>query len=273
MLAGGCAASQAAEPSTLPRADGGADEAALRAELAAQGQRIGELETRLALLEEESRSARTAFKPEQTVRIGERRAAKAREKEEVLDDEEDSEAPASGLPVLRLTGQPRRPQPEPLTLPSPPPGVETRVPVVPLPEARARSLLASTGGAPTAAGDPKHEYGAALSLLSARRYDEALDAFAAFIAAHPQHRLTDNALYWRGMAHYALHRYGEAAREFEGVIERFPDSNKASESLLKLGMCHRRLGDEARAQVYFERVRKQYPNSDAARVASREGSS
>jgi tol-pal system protein YbgF len=85
--------------------------------------------------------------------------------------------------------------------------------------------------------------------------------------------LSAGATYWRGEVYYAQRRYREALQEFETVVSRYAQNGKAADSLLKLGMCHQRLGDQTSAQRYFRQVIEQYPTSDAARIASREGSS
>jgi tol-pal system protein YbgF len=155
--------------------------------------------------------------------------------------------------------------------PAPPPGVATSLAVVPLPGARSEQVLerAEAGGQEQA----RAEYRAALALLRTRRYTDALAAFDIFLQRHPEHALSDNAVYWRGEAHYAERRYEQALQQFAAVLTRFPDSNKAADSLLKVGLCHLRLGNRVEAARYFERVREQYPNSVAAQSAPREGSS
>jgi tol-pal system protein YbgF len=234
----------------------------------AQEQRVRELEARIALLEQEARAARsTPVKPTETVRIGARRR-----EPDVAHGE-----PAEARPVIRL--HEHREAPEPLALPAPPPGVPTRLAVVPLPGEAAKAMPATKTAPPRhvsaagEAGDPREDYRAALGLLRARNFEAALAAFEAFVARHPGHALTDNAVYWQGEAHYAERRYREALEQFESLVAHYPRSNKLADALLKIGLCHRRLGDGERAAQYFHRVREQYPNSDAARIASREGSS
>jgi tol-pal system protein YbgF len=108
-------------------------------------------------------------------------------------------------------------------------------------------------------------YDAAMALVNAKRYDRALDAFAAFLVRWPDHPYADNAMYWRGESYYALGDYRRAAEQFEGVLARFPAGNKAPDALLKLGMSHLKLGDPASAKASFDRLTELYPQSDAAR--------
>ena len=108
-------------------------------------------------------------------------------------------------------------------------------------------------------------YDAAIALVNAKRYDRALDAFAAFLVRWPDHPYADNAMYWRGESYYALGDYRRAAEQFEGVLERFPAGSKAPDALLKLGMSHLKLGDPASAKASFDRLTELFPQSDAAR--------
>jgi tol-pal system protein YbgF len=263
----GCAGAAANSRASSRPAPAAPKLAQLEERAKAQEQRVRELESRIALLEQEARAARAApVKPTETVRIGARRRGSV-----------EQDAAPEPRTVIRLHEEQQRP--EPLVLPTPPPGVATRLAVVPLPGEGAKAMPSSKV-TPLAAGargdggdDPREQYRAALRLLRAREFGAALAAFQEFLTRHPGHALSDNAVYWQGEAHYAERRYGDALEQFEAVIARYPRSNKLADALLKIGLCHRRLGDDGRAAKYFQRVREQYPNSDAARIASREGSS
>jgi tol-pal system protein YbgF len=124
----------------------------------------------------------------------------------------------------------------------------------------------ASGAARPGALDPaaKRDYEAALSMVTARQYDAALDALAAFLVKYPDHPYADNALFWRGECYYAKGDYLHAAEQFEGVFTRFPAGNKAPDALLKLGMSRMKLGDPAKAKEIFDRLAQTYPQSDAA---------
>ncbi|MGH7437096.1 MAG: tol-pal system protein YbgF [Polyangiaceae bacterium] len=111
----------------------------------------------------------------------------------------------------------------------------------------------------------KPAYDAALALVTAHKYPEALDALAAFLVRWPDHPYADNAMYWRGECYFAQGDYTRAAEQFDGVLTRFPAGNKAPDALLKLGMCAARTGDSARARELFARLARDYPQSAAAR--------
>jgi tol-pal system protein YbgF len=113
--------------------------------------------------------------------------------------------------------------------------------------------------------DAKNSYDAALGLVNAKHYTEALDALAGFLVRWPDHPNADNAMYWRGECYFAQGDYADAAKEFEGLLARFPMGNKAPDALLKLGISEQRLDDAPLARRRFDRLRREFPHSDAAK--------
>ena len=116
-------------------------------------------------------------------------------------------------------------------------------------------------------------YRRALSLIREERFDDALVELDAFLAAHPSHPYSDNALFWCGEIHYLRHEYGLAQQYFERIDKLYPWGNKAPDALYRLGQIYLRRGDKARARSYFDKVREQFPNTAAARLALREDAS
>ena len=262
----GCAASSSAPPAANAATAGAEPTAGALARLAqaseAQERRVAELEARLSLLEQESRGSRAqpvaSFKPVESVHIG----APRRERLPHIESE------ATEVPVVRL--HEAAPEfVEPLSLPAPPLGVNAKLGVVPLPGERAAKAVADQ----TVPGTARDRYRAALGLVRERRWDDAERVLSALLAEQPASELNVSAMYWRAEVYYAQRRYREALAEFESVLSRAVPSTKTANSLLKVGLCHLRLGDQSTAQRYFRQVIEQYPTSDAARIASREGSS
>jgi tol-pal system protein YbgF len=112
--------------------------------------------------------------------------------------------------------------------------------------------------------EARKAYDAALALVSARNYDAALDALAAFLVKWPDHPYADNAMYWRGECYFAKGDYAHAQEQFAGVVDRFPAGNKAPDALLKLGMSAAKAGDPAKARDAYARLAREYPQSQAA---------
>jgi tol-pal system protein YbgF len=139
------------------------------------------------------------------------------------------------------------------------------------PRAKGPEVETVDDGTGTSAGavslDPeaKRAYDAAMALVSARQYDRALDALAAFLVRWPDHPYADHAMYWRGECYFARGEYARAAEQFEGVVARFPTGAKAPDALLKLGITRQRMADSTRAREAFERLAREFPQTDAAR--------
>jgi tol-pal system protein YbgF len=123
-----------------------------------------------------------------------------------------------------------------------------------------------SGGAPSAL-DPeaKRAYDAALALVNAKKYPQALEALAGFLVKWPDHPNADNAMFWRGECYYAQGQYAQAVEQFEGTIARFPLGNKLPDAILKLGLSRQHMGDPAGARAQFERLRRDFPHADATR--------
>ena len=276
LMLSACGAAAPRHPDAKPGVNANAL-ARLERESQAQATRVAELEARIALLEADARQLRDAAaapkRSTETVRIS---AAARREQEE--------RASVDDVPLVRLHEAELEPEASariemPLALPQRPAGVEARLPVVPLPDLRAGqpsaidALPPPRPGESKADADARERYRVALRSLQQRRFEQAGDALSAFLDVYPAHALSDGATYWLGEVRYAQRRYAEALQQFQAVLKVFPQSSKRAGSLLKAGLCQKHLGDESSARRYFEQLREQFPNSDAARIASREGSS
>ena len=112
--------------------------------------------------------------------------------------------------------------------------------------------------------EARKAYDAALALVNARQYTQALDAFAGFLLRYPDHPYAANAMYWRGECYFAQGDYVRAVEQFEGVITRFPLGNKTPDALLKLGICQQKLQNPTKAKEYFDRLTRDWPRSDPA---------
>lgn len=252
-------------------------------ELARQRDRIRELEAMVGVaqgeasaLREHVRSLETALRS-QTTRI-----EPARQCEEPMIVEEAPEEPQRSRPVLRLYGPPPIPEvPIPPILAAPPPaslrlpvaiapGMDPELGVPPIPEVPVPVMRPPEPPPPPRDDGAVTAYRAALTHLSAQRFEQALAGLDAFLRDYPRHSYADNALYWRGEIHYARRDYRRAIAELSALVERYPNGNKVPEALLRIGLCYEHMGDRVRARQVLERLRRQYPDSVAARMAARE---
>ena len=113
------------------------------------------------------------------------------------------------------------------------------------------------------------EYQAAYALLSPqqKRYDEAAQAFADFVANYPNDQLTPNAQYWLGEAYYVSQRNTEALQAFGVVVDKYPGSTKAPGALFKVGRLQQAAGEPDAARASYRRVVSDYPDAPAAGLA------
>ena len=126
------------------------------------------------------------------------------------------------------------------------------------------------GGATSSRVNPvdpeaKKAYDAAYALYTSHRYEQALDALAAFLLKWPDHPYANNAMYWRGECYFARGDYQHASEQFDGVLKRYPAGSKAPDALLKLGISQQKLGNTVKAKECFDRLAQQYPGTEAVR--------
>ncbi len=129
---------------------------------------------------------------------------------------------------------------------------------------RAVETAVAAAQATTPAAGPEAEYQAAFKLLKEGRYDEAAAAFAAFLKENRGHELASNAQYWLGEVHYVKRDYPAALSAFEGVLTGFPGARKLPDALLKAGYCHYELGRFDLARTALARVTQEFPETTAA---------
>lgn len=116
----------------------------------------------------------------------------------------------------------------------------------------------------TAGGD----YRAAVDLVKAGRYADALAALRGFVQRYPRHDYADNAQYWIGEVFYAQKDYARALAEFRRVVEVYPRGNKVPDALLKVGYCYQAIGQGEKARAVLEQVVNLYPKSEPAALAA-----
>ncbi len=118
--------------------------------------------------------------------------------------------------------------------------------------------------APAATGNAADDYEAAFSQLKSGNYSMAQAGFDRFIAAHPNHQLMPNAIYWRAETFYAQKQYDQSARAFAESFQKYPKGPKAADSLLKLGLSLGETGKTQDACVTLKQVKKQFPTGEGA---------
>lgn len=122
-------------------------------------------------------------------------------------------------------------------------------------------------GSPTAEGGEKQAYQAAFELLKTSQYQQASNAFVAFIKRYPNGRYTANAQYWLGEVSFVSKAFEQALKQFRVVVDNFPSSPKVPDAQLKIGFVYYEMSKWPEAYKTLQAVVASYPNSSVARLA------
>ncbi|HUJ62309.1 MAG TPA: tol-pal system protein YbgF [Kofleriaceae bacterium] len=252
--------------------------AELRADRRAQDRKIRDLEHQLALAKDRSTGEEPAVPPLPVEVVappappppadGERVVGVADDGGEVIYEGD----AAAGKPATLDDDAPHRasaPAPAPRALDDSIPVASDHLEVTHrVPPVSARAAHAHVRAPDPAAGDAGAEYRAAVDLVKAGKYDDAVTALHAFLAHYPRHDYADNAQYWIGESYYAQRDYAHALVEFRATIETYPRGNKVPDALLKVGYCYQALGQADKARAVLEQVVTLYPKSEPAALAA-----
>ncbi len=115
--------------------------------------------------------------------------------------------------------------------------------------------------------EPSQLYKKARGLLLEGDLVNAAQLFETFIVQHPNHSLSDNAMYWLGECHYSSGQYKKAIGVFKELVKAYPKAEKVPDALLKTGYAYISLDDVNRAHHYLKSVITKYPFSPAAEKA------
>ena len=116
-------------------------------------------------------------------------------------------------------------------------------------------------------GSERDQYGMAIGLMRARKFQEAISSFQALIETFPNGRYTANCFYWLGELFVATGDKELGRQNFMQVINLYPDNQKVPDALYKLGRIYIDLGDMDVGQRYLSRVMENHPESSAAKLA------
>ncbi len=89
----------------------------------------------------------------------------------------------------------------------------------------------------------------------------------AFAAAHPRHTAADNALYLAGLVRETRGDCRGALELFESVPRRYPAGDAVPQALLEKGRCLSTLGKAAEARAVLSALGKDHPDAPEAGVA------
>ncbi|SEI37932.1 tol-pal system protein YbgF [Allopseudospirillum japonicum] len=136
-----------------------------------------------------------------------------------------------------------------------------------IPRLSSPSLEASQETAGELPSSARSAYESAYAKVNARQFDQAIEAFRAFIRDYPDSKLVANAYYWMGEIFMAQNRTQDAERMFDTVVKNYTRSYKVADSLYKLGLVYARYGQQDKAQLTMQELIDKYPKSAAAKLA------
>ncbi|HYB73039.1 MAG TPA: tol-pal system protein YbgF [Candidatus Sulfotelmatobacter sp.] len=148
----------------------------------------------------------------------------------------------------------------PSPAPSGPPGLAAPAPLkaqAPAPEAQIISAHA---------GSADELYSTGLTEFARQSYDQAAEAFRAFLAQHPRDARVPDARFWLAESYFGQRRYAEAIAVYETLLRQSPDSRRIPATLLKQGQARLALGDRAGCQL-LQDVAGRFPNTREAAQA------
>lgn len=104
-------------------------------------------------------------------------------------------------------------------------------------------------------------YERGLSLLTAKRYQEAINIFSDLVARFPSHALASHCHYWNGEAYFNLGNYQAAITALNNVLQSSL-SLKKDNALLYLGRSYVQLNRTDEARRVFNQLIQEYPSSE-----------
>lgn len=144
---------------------------------------------------------------------------------------------------------------------------KTVTPVLAPVQATDKSAVVVTKTANSADDQEKKTYDAAYSLITAKAYTDAIEAFTEYLSIFPEGKYAANANYWLGELNANQQKYPDAIKYLEVVVDHYPQSSKASDAMLKLGIINKLLGNDDKAQSWFNKLVQKYPQSKSAQSA------
>ena len=115
--------------------------------------------------------------------------------------------------------------------------------------------------------EERRRYEAALGLMRAGEFGQALTAFQQFRTRWPDSAYTANVLFWIGNGQYALKDYKAAVATHTLMLSRFPDHPRAADAMLNVGYSQAESGDKRAARKTLETVVEKYASAPAAQLA------
>jgi len=102
--------------------------------------------------------------------------------------------------------------------------------------------------------DGREEYEAAYSLLKAKDYSGASEAFKTFVNKYPKSDYSGNSWFWLGFVYQTQGDMDAAGKAFSSLIERFPNHSKVDDAKYNLGKIYNQQGKTEQARTLLKEV-------------------
>ena len=113
----------------------------------------------------------------------------------------------------------------------------------------------------------KRRYDAALAMIRAGDFKNALSALNQFQIAYPDSGYQPSISYWQGACHYGLKDYKSAIASMQSVLAAQPDSPRVPDAVFTLGISQVESGDRRGGKRTLETVVERFPDSPVAAAA------
>jgi len=138
----------------------------------------------------------------------------------------------------------------------------------PTPLARPPGVLGTLpSGALPPSGSNSAQFDAAMNLLSKAQYDEAKVGFRSYADANPDDLdLSAQAIYWVGDIDYIQHDYQGAIAAFAEQIKKYPKSPRGPDSMVKLGQSLLAMGRTQEGCTTLGAIKSKFPDAPATTI-------
>ncbi|QDU40398.1 tol-pal system protein YbgF [Maioricimonas rarisocia] len=132
----------------------------------------------------------------------------------------------------------------------------------------ALTLLASVMAAPVPArADAIDDYNVAIEFYRQQRYDQAAEAFRAYLEAHPQHNKAPLAQLYYGQSLVYVRKFEPARNVFRSFVTKYPDHPDTALARYRVAESSFFLGDLPAAQKDFASFLSRHPDHELAEWA------
>jgi len=115
--------------------------------------------------------------------------------------------------------------------------------------------------------DSMHTYYRGLELYKGKKFEDAIEAFRAFINENPQHVYADRAQFFVVDSYFLMKEYGMVIVAANLLESKYPYSQRMAEATYKRGLALLEMNQEAQAKAALSQLMKNFPKDPSAELA------